>query len=147
MAAGIAGLLIAGTATAGIASASSAATAPAAGKHWHVIFRAPRVSPGLQGTQDFTAVVATGRTTGFAFDGIGAPAGETAWQRTGRAGAGWTRVPFPGKTNEEVAYAAASSPPNVLATANRDPVQRSARDPVKPSVPNAHTFAGDEAAA
>jgi hypothetical protein len=112
MAAGIAGLLIAGTATAGIASAAGAAAAPAAGKHWHVIFRAPKVSPGLQGTQDFTAVVATGPATGFAFDGIGAPAGETAWQRTG---ASWKKVPFPGKTNEEVAYAAASSPANVWA--------------------------------
>jgi hypothetical protein len=115
MAAGIAGLLIAGTATAGVAPAASAAAAPAAGKQWHVIFRAPKVSPSLQITQDFTAVVATGRTTGFAFDGIGAPAGETAWERTGSAGATWKKVPFPGKTNEEVAYAAASSPANVWA--------------------------------
>ena len=38
-------------------------------------------------------------------------------------------------------------PPNVFTTANLDPVQRSTRDPVKPSVPNAHTFAGEEAAA
>jgi hypothetical protein len=116
--AGIAGLLIAGTATAGIASASSAATRAVAGKHWRIIFTAPKVSPGLQGTQDFTAVVATGRTTGFAFDGIGAPAGETAWERTGRTGATWKKVPFPGKTNEEVAYAAASSPANVWAFGN-----------------------------
>ena len=116
--AGIAGLLIAGTATAGVAPAASAAAAPAAGKQWHVIFRAPKVSPSLQITQDFTAVVATGRTTGFAFDGIGAPGGETAWERTGHAGATWKKVPFPGKTNEEVAYAAASSPTNVWAFGN-----------------------------
>ena len=115
IAAGIAGLLITGTATAGIASAASAATPAAAGKHWRITFTAPRVSPGLQGTQDFTAVVATGRTTGFAFDGIGAPGGETAWERTGRAGATWKKVPFPGTANEEVAYAAASSPANVWA--------------------------------
>jgi len=113
--AGIAGLLIAGTATAGIASAASAATQAAGGKHWRVIFTAPKVSPGLQVTQDFTAVAATGRTTGFAFDGIGAPAGETAWERTGHTGATWKKVPFPGKANEEVAYAAASSPANVWA--------------------------------
>jgi len=113
--AGIAGLLITGTATAGVASASSAATPAAAGKHWRIIFTAPKVSPILQVTQDFSAVVATGRTTGFAFDGIGAPGGETAWERTGHAGATWKKVPFPGKTNEDVAYAAASSPTNVWA--------------------------------
>jgi hypothetical protein len=116
--AGIAGLLIAGTATAGVASAASAATPAAAGKHWRIIFTAPKVSPALRDTQDFTAVVATGNTTGFAFDGIGAPGGETAWQRTGHTGAAWKKVPFPGKTNEEVAYAAASSPTNVWAFGN-----------------------------
>jgi len=112
--AGIAGLLIAGTATAGAASGASAAP-PAVGKHWGIIFTAPKVSTALQNTQDFTAVVATGSTTGFAFDGIGAPGGETAWERTGRTGATWKEVPFPGKTNEDVAYAAASSPTNVWA--------------------------------
>jgi hypothetical protein len=117
IAAGIAGLLIAGTATAGCASAASAAT-PAPGKHWGIIFTAPNVSPALRDTQDFTAVVATGSTTGFAFDGIGAPGGETAWERTGRTGATWKKVPFPGKTNEEVAYAAASSPTDVWAFGN-----------------------------
>jgi hypothetical protein len=116
--AGIAGLLIAGTATAGVAAAASAATPAAAGKHWSIIFTPPKVSPALRDTQDFTAVVATGRTTGFAFDGIGAPRGETAWERTGRTGAAWKKVPFPGKTNEEVAYAAASSPTNVWAFGN-----------------------------
>ena len=114
--AGIAGLLIAGTATAGAASAASAAPA-ATGKQWRVIFTAPKVSPSLQVTQDFTAVVATGSTTGFAFDGIGAPAGETAWERTGH-GATWRKIPFPGKANEQVAYAAASSPANVWAFGN-----------------------------
>ena len=116
--AGITGLLIAGTATAATASASTAATPAAAAQHWRVTFTAPKVSPALQFTQDFTAVVATGSTTGFAFDGIGAPAGETAWERTGPAGAAWKKVPFPGKTNEEVAYAAASSPTNVWAFGN-----------------------------
>jgi hypothetical protein len=116
--AGIAGLLIAGTATAGVASAAGAAAPAAAGKHWGIIFTAPKVSTALQDTQDFTAVVATGSTTGFAFDGIGAPGGETAWERTGRTGATWKEVPFPGKTNEDVAYAAASSPTNVWAFGN-----------------------------
>ena len=109
--AGIAGLLIAGTATAGVASAASAA--PAAGKHWRVIFTAPKVSPGLQVTQDFTAVVATGATTGFAFDGIGAPHGETAWQRTGAA---WKqRAAWSGTPGAGLGYGVALSPDGTLA--------------------------------
>ena len=118
IAAGVAGLLIAGAATAGIATAGSAATgAPAAVKHWRTIFRAPKVSPAEQFTQGFTAVVATGKTTGFAFDGQGAgvPGGETAWERTGRTGATWKKVPFPGNSLESVDYAAASSPSDVWA--------------------------------
>jgi hypothetical protein len=116
IAAGIAGLFIAGAATAGIATASSAATgaAPAAAKHWRIVFRAPKVSPAEQFTQGFTAVVATGKTTGFAFNGMGAgaPGGETAWERTGAA---WKKVPFPGSSGESVDYAAASSPSDVWA--------------------------------
>jgi hypothetical protein len=122
--AGATGLLVgaaatAGIATAGIATASSAATAaaPAAVKHWGIIFRAPKISPAEQFTQGFGAVVATGKTTGFAFNGQGAggPAGETAWERAGRTGATWKKVPFPGATLENVEYAAASSPSNVWA--------------------------------
>ena len=125
--AGLTGLLIAaaataGVATAGIATASSAATtaAPPVVKHWRFIFHAPKISPAEQFTQGFTAVVATGRTTGFAFNGQGAggPAGETAWERTGRTGATWKKVPFPGSTLESVEYAAASSPSNVWAFGN-----------------------------
>jgi len=86
-------------------------------KQWHIIFRAPKVSPAEQFTQGFTAVVATGMTTGFAFNGVGAgaPGGETAWERTGRTGATWKKVPFPGNSLESVDYAAASSPSNVWA--------------------------------
>jgi hypothetical protein len=86
-------------------------------KQWRVIFHAPKVSPAEQPTQGFTAVVATGKTTGFAFNGQGAggPGGETAWERTGRTGATWQKVPFPGASLESVQYAAASSPSNVWA--------------------------------
>ncbi len=119
IAAGVAGLLIAGAAAAGIATASSAATgaSPAAVKHWRIIFAAPKISPAEQFTQGFTAVVATGKTTGFAFNGLGAgaPGGETAWERTGRTGAIWKKVPFPGSSGESVDYAAASSPSDVWA--------------------------------
>lgn len=119
LAGGVTGLLIAATATAGIATASGAATGgpPAAVKQWRTIFRAPKVSPAEQFTQGFTAVVATGKTTGFAINGVGsgAPGGETAWERTGRTGATWKKVPFPGRSLESVNYAAASSPSDVWA--------------------------------
>ena len=119
IAAGVAGLFIAGAATAGIATAGSAATGapPVAVKHWRTIFRAPKVSPAEQFTQGFTAAAATGKTTGFAFDGQGAgvPGGETAWERTGHTGATWKKVPFPGSSLESVDYAAASSPSDVWA--------------------------------
>src|SRR6516225_7462610 len=119
IAVGVAGLLIAGAATAGIATAGSAATGapPVAVKHWRIILRAPKISPAEQFTQGFTAVVATGTTTGFAFNGqgAGAPGGETAWERAGRTGATWKKVPFPGNSLESVDYAAASSPSDVWA--------------------------------
>jgi hypothetical protein len=99
-----------------MASASNAAaSAPRAAQHWRIVFKAPKVSPLNQSTQDFTAVVATGKTTGFAFNGFGAPGGETAYERTSTT---WKKVPFPGKNNEVVATAAASSPSNVWAFAD-----------------------------
>jgi hypothetical protein len=53
---------------------------------------------------DFTAVVATGKATGWAFDGTSGP---TAWQRNGST---WTEVRFPGKSGEAVVAAGATSP-------------------------------------
>jgi hypothetical protein len=95
IAAGIAGLLTLGSVT-----AAAAGPAPS----WHIV---KSVHSGENG--DFTAVVATGRTTGWAFDGIDGP---TAWQRHGGT---WTRVGFPGERGESVVAAAATSPSNVWA--------------------------------
>jgi hypothetical protein len=50
-----------------------------------------------------------GRETGWAFDGYGGP---TAWERNGSA---WTQVAFPGRSNEYVAAAGATSPSDVWA--------------------------------
>jgi hypothetical protein len=127
--AGIAGLLIAGTATAAIASAGSASAgsasagsaaagntaAPQVTQHWHLIFRAPKLSPIQQSSEEFTAVVATGKSTGWAFDGNGSDATPTAWERIGRS---WKKVAFPAAKDSFVATAAASSPSNVWAFAN-----------------------------
>jgi len=101
----------------GIAGAAFAATAPpttappaTTKPGWHVV---KAVGSGVTG--DFTAVVATGKTTGWAFDGnpIAAPtSGAAAWERSGST---WKRVPFPAQTNEEVVAASATSTSDVWA--------------------------------
>jgi hypothetical protein len=93
--AGIAGLLTLGSVT-----AATAAPSPS----WHIV---KSVHSGVNG--DFTAMVATGKATGWAFDGINGP---TAWQRHGST---WTEVRFPGKSGESVVAAAATSPSDVWA--------------------------------
>jgi hypothetical protein len=117
LAAGATGLLIAAAATVGLASASSAVAAapPVARPHWHFIFSAPKVKPITnQFTQQFSAVVATGKLTGWGFDGSGFNVTPTAWERTGST---WKKVAFPAQPNDLVVYAAASSPSNVWAFA------------------------------
>ena len=105
VAAGVAGLLAAGGVTA--ASAASAAP-PVAAPHWHIV---KSVKTGASG--DFTAVVATGKTTGWAFDGLGFSSPPTAWRQNGKS---WTKfAAFPSKKNEEVFTAGASSPSDVWA--------------------------------
>lgn len=108
IAAGVAGLLVAGAAT---AAAATAGTHTDAGPHWHIV-----KSVKTDFTGEFTAVVATGKTTGWAFDGSGLTSPPTAWERKGNT---WTKVAsFPGKKSEEVVAAAASSPSNVWAFAD-----------------------------
>ncbi|MGH3253230.1 MAG: hypothetical protein ACRDOI_44405 [Trebonia sp.] len=78
--------------------AASAATTPA--PSWHPVLSVP-------GGGVAEAVVATGKTTGWAFLGNGA-----AYERTGATA--WKKVAFPG-SNGYVNAAAASSPSNVWA--------------------------------
>ena len=80
----VAGLALgAAVTTAGVANASAL---PAAAPHWHIV---KSVKTGLTG--DFTAVVATRKTTGWAFDGYAASSGPAAWDRRLHVGEG--RVP------------------------------------------------------
>jgi hypothetical protein len=110
IAAGVAGLLAAGAATAGSAAAGQR---PAAAPKWRVV---ETVKMKNNTTADFTAVVATGKTSGWAFDGFAAPGGETAWERTGNTT--WKKVAFPGKSTEYVDTADATSPKDVWAFAD-----------------------------
>jgi hypothetical protein len=91
------------------AVAGLALAAPATGGTWHIV---KQVHSGTAG--DFTAVVATGKSTGWAFNGnqaVGA-SGPTAWKRVGST---WTRAAFPGKRGEAVVAARATSPSDVWA--------------------------------
>jgi hypothetical protein len=104
--AGIAGLLAAG----GTGAAAVASAAPASAPRWHVV---KTVQTDFSG--DMTAVVATGKTTGWAFDGYASASGETAWERSG---ATWKKVAFPAKSNDYVVTAGATSPSNAWAFTN-----------------------------
>jgi hypothetical protein len=105
IAAGIAGLLAVGAATAASASAGQHAVAA---PRWRIV---EKVKTGVE----FTAVVATGRTSGWAFDGLPSGGGESAWERTGNT---WKKMSFPGESGEYVAAAGATSPSDVWAFAN-----------------------------
>ena len=104
-----AALAIAGVGTTACA-ASSVATVPAEAKalSWHVVNYGESLPDST-----FSAVVATGKTTGWAFVG-GAP---FAYERTGASS--WKKVKLPvGGSSTNIVAAAASSPGNVWAVNN-----------------------------
>src|ERR1700685_2851507 len=94
--------------TAAASSAAQAAPAPAAAHPaaagWHIV---KQVHNGAFG--GFTTGMAVGRTGGWSFNQGPLP---TAWRRSGST---WTQVPFPGKPNEVVVAAGATSPTDVWA--------------------------------
>jgi hypothetical protein len=94
--------VLAVTGTAAVSASASVATSlPQA---WHIV---KQVHAGIFG--QFSAVVAVGKTGGWAFNGIVKP---TAWRRSGST---WTQAAFPSKSHETVVAAKASSPTNVWA--------------------------------
>jgi hypothetical protein len=101
---GAAASTVAVLAFSGAASVSASAatdTAPS----WHLV---KQVHSG--GQPDFSAIVAVGKTGGWAFNQGNSP---TAWRRSGST---WTKTSsFPGKKNERVVAAKASSATNVWA--------------------------------
>jgi hypothetical protein len=103
LAAGVAGLVVCAAAT----GAAAASGTPAAAPRWRV---SDTVSSGDTG--GFSAVVASGTASGWAFDGFAAPKGPAAYKWNGTT---WRKVAFPGKADEEVTAAAAASPSDVWA--------------------------------
>jgi hypothetical protein len=97
-----------------VSTRQAARKAPA--PKWHVVKSVP------SGAGQFTAVVATGKTTGWAFGGQFASAtGPTAWQLKGGR---WTQAAFPGRLAETVVAAGASSPSDVWAFTQAGPGSR-----------------------
>src|ERR1700691_3703792 len=100
-------------ATAAAASITTALAITGAASAWALAATSPGLSwhfvKHLHSGGDFTAVVAVGKTGGWAFNGISKP---TAWKRSG---ASWTQVSFPGQSGEEVVAPEASSATNVWA--------------------------------
>jgi hypothetical protein len=122
IAAGAAGLVaLAGPVVAGIVVAGTgvAQAMPAKAATWHIV---KQVRSGVAG--DFTAVVATGKSTGWAFNGntLAAPTTKpTAWRLKGGT---WTRASFPGRQGEEVVATGAASPSDVWAFTDLGPGSR-----------------------
>jgi hypothetical protein len=87
----------------GAMSASAQAAVAVAPLRWHTV-----LSRNAGPTGNFTAVVAIGKTSGWAFNA----AGPSAWRRNGTK---WTKIDFPGKPGERVVAAGASSATDVWA--------------------------------
>jgi hypothetical protein len=103
---GRAWLVAAGAGAALVALAAPAASAAPAAPTWHIV-KSVKTNQG-----EFTAVVATAKSSGWAFGGqFSTTTGDTAWQRSG---ATWTQdKAFPGVKQENVVAAAATSPSDV----------------------------------
>ena len=106
---GLGVLAAAGASAATAAPARTAAPAPS----WKIV---KSVNTGM--SSDFTAIVASSATTGWAFDGEGYPGAPApaAYEHTGGSWSSWTRfTKFPSVKNEEIVAAAATSSGDVWA--------------------------------
>lgn len=96
------GMAVAAAALA-VTGAASASAQAAVSPRWHTV-----LTRNSGPTGNFTAVVAIGKTGGWAFNA----AGPSAWRRNGTK---WTKIDFPGKPGERVVAAGASSASDVWA--------------------------------
>ncbi len=111
--AGLAAAALVAAGFAGLAPAANAKAMPARRPAWRVIY----AQAAIPENGEFEAVVATGRSSGFAFLEPGTTvAVPSAYERTGAATFG--KVPFPVTADEWVAGASASSPSDVYVFAD-----------------------------
>ncbi len=111
--AGVTALLGAGVvsvASLGVTSAASAATRPAESTGWHVV---DTISTSPSQPSYLSAIVATGKTSGYVFKWEGSSSYPAAYERTGTTT--WKKVSFPGERGERVVTAHATSPADVWA--------------------------------
>jgi hypothetical protein len=100
-----AGLLALGVA---VGTSAGASVQPASAPKWRIV---KTVKTDITG--NFSAIVATGKTTAWAFDGNGLSSFKaTAWRENGST---WTQVAFPSVKGDEVIAAGADSPKDVWA--------------------------------
>jgi hypothetical protein len=97
-------------------AATARGTVQVAAPSWQVVKQVHNGSLG-----GFSAVTAVGKNGGWAFNQGSVP---TAWRRSGST---WTQVPFPGRPNEVVVAAGATSPDNVWAFTAGEPQSRALR--------------------
>jgi hypothetical protein len=90
-----------------IGAATAGSAMAATGPSWRIV---TSVRPG--DSAEFTAVTATGKTTGWAFAGTDFAAAPSAYQL---AASGWHKASFPGRKGEDVVAAASTSPSDVWA--------------------------------
>ena len=106
----VTGLVVAGLAVTGAASWPALA-APRSAQPlipaWRIVKRVPHGS--------FNVIITVGKNGGWAFDNSDSSSAPTAWQRSGSNPSTWTKVAFPGKSNESVVAAGASSSADVWA--------------------------------
>jgi hypothetical protein len=102
--AGAAAVLLAVTGVVSCPALAAPAPAQPMMPAWRVI---KQVHGGSGG--GFSEVITVGKNGGWAFSGTSVP---VAWRRSGST---WTQVPFPGRSNEQVIAAGATSPSNVWA--------------------------------
>jgi hypothetical protein len=113
------GAAAAGAAALAVTGTASASAAPAAAPlAWHFVKQAHQGANG-----GFTALAAVGRTGGWAFSGAGSAA-PTAFRRSG---ATWSPAPFPGRRDERVLAAQATSAANVWAFTTNGTASRALR--------------------
>ena len=94
----------------GMVPAANAATQSAGSADWHVV---DTITSSLSHPSYLGAIVSTGKTSGYVFEGtVGSPY-PAAFERTGATT--WKEVPFPGESGERVAMASATSSADVWA--------------------------------
>jgi hypothetical protein len=106
----VVGAGLASVASLGMVPAANAATRPASSTDWRVV---DTITSSPSHPSYLSAIVSTGKTSGYVFEGAAGSAYPAAYERTGSTT--WKAVPFPGERGERVVTAGMTSPTDVWA--------------------------------